>query len=406
MSIEPKVKFVDLSRQYRSIKAEVNAAIMGVLERSDFILGDDVQQFEREFADYCQAEVAVGVDNGTSALELALRALGIGPGDEVLVPVNTFMASASAVSFTGATPVFVDCDPATYNIDVTQIEQHITPRTRAIMPVHLYGQPADLDPILAIALKHHLYVVEDACQAHGARYKGHRVGSIGHVGAFSFYPGKNLGGYGDGGAVVTNDLQVAERVKILRNCGQREKYNHVALAYNRRLDTLQAAVLRVKLRYLDQWNSLRRHWALMYSQLLENEDVVTPSALPYVEPIYHLYVIRARERSTLQAYLAGQGFAAGIHYPVPIHLQPAYRDLHYKPGDFPVAERYASTLLSLPIFAELEYEEVEAVVECIHEFYQNLRATPLSTSEGEEKGALVEEDTSKSLSPQVSPGLQ
>jgi dTDP-4-amino-4,6-dideoxygalactose transaminase len=397
MSIEPKVKFVDLSRQYRSIKAEVSAAIAGVLERSDFILGDDVTQFEHEFAEYCQAEAAVGVDNGTSALELALRALGIGPGDEVLVPVNTFMASASAVSFTGATPVFVDCDRATYNIDISKIEQHITPRTRAIMPVHLYGQPADLDPILAIALKHHLYVVEDACQAHGARYKGHRVGSIGHVGAFSFYPGKNLGGYGDGGAVVTNDLEVAERLKILRNCGQREKYNHVALAYNRRLDTLQAAILRVKLRYLDQWNSLRRHWALMYSQLLEHENVITPTALPYVEPIYHLYVIRAFERSTLQAYMAGQGFAAGIHYPVPIHLQPAYRDLHYKPGDFPVAEGYASVLLSLPIFAELEYEEVEAVVECIHEFYQNLRGTQPSIS--------AQEEAPEFYSPEMNPKL-
>lgn len=397
MSIEPKVKFVDLSRQYRSIKAEVNVAIADVLERSDFILGDDVTQFEHEFAEYCQAEAAVGVDNGTSALELGLRALGIGPGDEVLVPVNTFMASASAVSFTGATPVFVDCDRATYNIDVSKIEQHITPRTRAIMPVHLYGQPADLDPILTIALKHHLYVVEDACQAHGARYKGHRVGSIGHVGAFSFYPGKNLGGYGDGGAVVTNDLEVAERLKILRNCGQREKYNHVALAYNRRLDTLQAAILRVKLRYLDQWNSLRRHWALMYSQLLEHENVITPTALPYVEPIYHLYVIRAFERSTLQAYMAGQGFAAGIHYPVPIHLQPAYRDLHYKPGDFPVAEGYASVLLSLPIFAELEYEEVEAVVDCIHEFYQNLRGTPPSIS--------AQEEATEFYSPEMNPKL-
>ena len=309
MSIEPKVKFVDLSRQYRSIKTEVDAAMGQVLDHTDFILGDDVQQFEREFAEYCQAETAVGVDNGTSALELALRALGIGPGDEVLVPVNTFMASSSAISFTGATPVFVDCDPVTYNIDVSKLEQSITPRTRAIMPVHLYGQPADIDPILEIARVHRLYVVEDACQAHGARYKGHRVGSLGHIGAFSFYPGKNLGAYGDGGAIVTNDLQLAERVRILRNCGQREKYNHVTLAYNRRLDTLQAAVLRVKLRYLDQWNSMRRHWALMYNQLLEHEDagnVTTPKSLTYVEPVHHLYVIRARERSTLQAYMAGR----------------------------------------------------------------------------------------------------
>jgi dTDP-4-amino-4,6-dideoxygalactose transaminase len=409
MSIEPKVKFVDLSRQYRSIKAEVDAAMGQVLDHTDFILGDDVQQFEREFAEYCQAEEAVGVDNGTSALELALRALGIGPGDEVLVPVNTFMASASAISFTGATPVFVDCDPVTYNIDVEKLEQCITPHTRAIMPVHLYGQPADIDPILEIARVHRLYVVEDACQAHGARYKGHRVGSLGHIGAFSFYPGKNLGAYGDGGAIVTNDRQLAERVRILRNCGQREKYNHVTLAYNRRLDTLQAAVLRVKLRYLDQWNSMRRHWSLMYNQLLEHEDVdniTTPRSLPYVDPVHHLYVIRVRERSTLQAYMAGQGFAAGIHYPVPIHLQPAYRDLHYKPGDFPVAERYAATLLSLPMFAELEYEEVEAVVACIHEFYQNLRQTMLIETREEVEENRDARVTSHFLSPQVNPGIQ
>ncbi len=374
MATETRVKFVDLSRQYKSIRSEVDAAMARVVEHGDFVLGDDVQRFEEEFAEYCQARYAVGVDSGTSALELALRALGIGPGDEVLVPVNSFMASGSAVSFTGATPVFVDCDPHTYNIDVSQIEQRITPRTRAIMPVHLYGQPADMDPIMTIAERRHLYVVEDACQAHGARYKGRRAGGIGHVGAFSFYPGKNLGAYGDGGAVVTDDPEVASRVKVLRNCGQREKYTHVALAYNRRLDTIQAAVLRVKLRYLDQWNSLRRHWAFNYNQLLERAGVVTPYVPAGVEPNYHLYVVRAPERARLQARLAAEGFASGIHYPTPMHLQPAYRELRYQAGDFPVAERHATSLLSLPMFAELELDEVEAVAECIREFYREERA--------------------------------
>jgi dTDP-4-amino-4,6-dideoxygalactose transaminase len=374
MGTETKVKFVDLARQYHAIKTEVDSAIAGVLERTDFILGNDVQRFEEEFAQYCEAGYAVGVDNGTSALELALRALDIGPGDEVLVPVNSFMASASAVSFTGATPMFVDMDPATYNIDVQQLEQRITPRTRAIMSVHLYGQPAEMDAIMGLAERRNLYVVEDACQGHGARYRGRRVGGIGHVAAFSFYPGKNLGAYGDGGAVVTNDRAVADRIKVLRNCGQREKYNHVALSYNRRLDTLQAAVLRVKLRYLDQWNTARRKWAAAYDLLLTDTGVVTPKTLPHVEPVYHLYVIQAPERAKLQAHLNGQGFATGIHYPVPMHLQPAYQPLRHREGDFPVAEKAASQLLSLPMFAELHTEEVEAVAACIRAFYEGERA--------------------------------
>jgi dTDP-4-amino-4,6-dideoxygalactose transaminase len=370
MAVETKVKFVDLARQYSTIKADVDSAIAHVLERTDFILGDEVQRFEEEFAEYCGANHAVGVDNGTSALELALRALGIGPGDEVLVPVNSFMASGSAVSFTGATPIFVDADPHTYNIDVRMIEQHITPRTRAIMPVHLYGQPADMDAIVSVAQQHHLYVVEDACQAHGARYKGRAVGGLGHAAAFSFYPGKNLGAYGDGGAVVTNDPEILERLKILRNCGQREKYNHVALSYNRRLDTIQAAVLRVKLRHLDKWNAARRGWARLYDQLLSDADVVTPKVLPGVEPVYHLYVIQAPDRNHLQAYLNGQGIATGIHYPTPMHLQPVYKPLPYRAGDFPVAEKCAPLLLSLPMFAELQQEEVESIAGCVRAFYR------------------------------------
>ena len=363
-----EVKFVDLSRQYQAIKTEIDSAMAPVLEKTDFILGDAVRRLEEEFAAYCDAEYAIGVDNGTSALELALRALGVGPGDEVLVPANSFIASASGVSFTGATPVFVDVDPVTYNIDPAQLEQHITPRTKAILPVHLYGQPADMDPIMDVARRHNLLVVEDACQAHGARYKGRRVGSFGHAGAFSFYPGKNLGAYGDGGAIVTNDAKVAETLRIMRNCGQREKYHHVMLSYNRRLDTLQAAILRVKLRYLDQWNSLRRQWADLYTQLLADTGIQTPTVAPDRDHVFHLYVVQVDDRQNMQAYLSANGVATGIHYPIPIHLQEAYADLGYKPGAFPVVEAGAPRLLSLPMFPEMREEEVEHVITQVRSF--------------------------------------
>jgi len=363
-----EVKLIDLTRQYQAIKPEIDSAIARVLDRTDFILGEEVCRFEKEFARYCQAKYAVGLDSGTSALELGLRALGIGPGDEVLVPANSFIASASAVSFTGATPVFVDVDPVTYNIDVQQLAQRITTRTKAIVPVHLYGQSAEMDAIMEVAERYGLFVIEDACQAHGARYKGRRVGSIGHVGAFSFYPGKNLGAYGDGGALVTSDFHIADRVRVMRNCGQREKYHHVALGWTRRLDTIQAAVLRVKLRYLDEWNALRKHWAKLYDQLLEGTDVVRPVAALSGEHVYHLYVIQVEERDRLQTYLAAKGIATGIHYPIPIHLQPAYADLGYQTGDFPVAERCAPRLLSLPMFPELKAEEVKFIADCIRSF--------------------------------------
>jgi dTDP-4-amino-4,6-dideoxygalactose transaminase len=364
------IKFVDLAKQYQAIKQEVDAAMGAALERTDFILGADVAKFEAEFAEYCEASYAVGLDNGTSALEMAMRALEIGPGDEVLVPVNSFIASASGVSFTGATPVFVDVDPATYNIDAGQLERHITPRTKAIVPVHLYGQPADMDGVMAVANKHGLYVVEDACQAHGARYKGRRVGAIGHIGAFSFYPGKNLGAYGDGGGIVTNDKVIADRIITMRNCGQREKYHHVTLSWNRRLDTIQAAVLRVKLRYLDEWNGLRRRWAALYTELLAELDLELPAVSPDVESVFHLYVVRTAERDRVQKALGAEGIASGIHYPIPIHLQDAYAGLGYKAGDFPVAEALAPTLLSLPMFAELTTEEVAYVVGRMHAHVQ------------------------------------
>lgn len=358
------IKFVDLGRQYASIKPEIDAAIAATLARTDFILGDDVARFEEEFADYCQAAHAVGVDNGAAALELGLRALDIGPGDEVLVPANSFIASASAVSLTGAVPVFVDVDPDTYTIDPRQIEACITDRTRAIMPVHLYGQPADMDAILEIARRLGLYVIEDACQAHGARYKGRRVGAIGHVGAFSFYPGKNLGAYGDGGALVTNDAVIADTVRVLRNCGQREKYRHVLIGGNHRLDTIQAAVLRAKLRHLDTWNNLRRQWAAAYTEILSGA-AATPVTAPYAEHVFHLYVVQADERDNLQASLSKEGIGTGIHYPIPIHLQPAYASLGYKQGDFPVTERAAVRSLSLPMFAELSSEEIQFVADRI-----------------------------------------
>lgn len=382
MSQSFDIKFVDLERQYQTIKEEIDAAIADVISRTNFILGDHVHLFEKEFAAYCEAAEAVGVDNGTSALEMALRALGIGPGDDVLVPANSFMASASAVSFVGAKPVFVDVDPVTHLIDVTQLARRITPRTRAIIPVHLYGQAADMDPIMEFAREHNLLVVEDACQAHGARYKGRRVGGIGHAAAFSFYPGKNLGAYGDGGAVVTNDAAVAEALRVMRNCGQREKYTHVMLSYNRRLDTLQAAILRVKLRYLDQWNALRRQWAGLLNELLADSGAALPVTRPENEHVFHLYVVQVEERSAVQEFLKQRNIATGIHYPLPIHLQPAYAELGYKQGDFPVTEAAAKRILSLPMFAELTESEVRYIAEMFKAAIAVGRAEPLMQSVG------------------------
>ncbi len=368
MTHERNVKFVDLGRQYRRIQPEIDRAISRVLDRTDFILGDDVHFFEEEFAAYCEAKYAVGLDSGTSALELGLRALGIGPGDEVLVPTNSFIASASAVSFTGAKPVLVDANPFTYTIDVQELTKHITPRTRAIMPVHLYGQPAEMGTIMQVAEQHNLFVIEDACQAHGARYKGRRVGSFGQVAAFSFYPAKNLGGCGDGGALVTNDQGIAEAVRVMRNCGQRDKYNHVVLGGTRRLDTIQAAVLRVKLHYLEEWNGRRRELAGMYDRALQGSGMFTPLAMPSGEHVYHIYAVQASRRDQLGNFLKSEGVGVGIHYPTPIHLQPAYASLGYRPGDLRSAERCAPRLLSLPMFPEMEEDEVEFVANCIWSF--------------------------------------
>ncbi|NPV87521.1 MAG: DegT/DnrJ/EryC1/StrS family aminotransferase [Anaerolineae bacterium] len=360
-----KVPFVDLGAQYNSLREEVLARIEEVLKSSAFILGADVRLFEEEFAAFCEAQHAVGVDSGTSALELALRAFGIGTGDEVIVPANTFIATALAVSYTGAKPVFVEPDPITYNMDVTKLEEAITDKTKAIIPVHLYGQPADMDAILAIARQRSLVVIEDACQAHGARYKGRRTGSMGDAAAFSFYPAKNLGAYGDGGAITTNDAQVAEKIRRLRDYGQSKKYYHDELGYNRRLDTVQAAVLRVKLKYLDSWNEARRQHARLYSQLLEDSCCQIPSVPDYAEPVWHLYVVQVDNRQGLQEYLSSKGISTGIHYPIPIHLQKAYAHLGLKKGAFPVTEELADRILSLPMYAELTRPMVEHVASCI-----------------------------------------
>ena len=364
----PRVAFVDLRAQYAAIGEEIDQAISKVLTDTGFILGRDVGLFEEEFATFCEAKYAVGVDSGTSALELGLRAYGIGPGDQVITAANTFIATVLAVSYTGATPVLVDIDPQTYTIDPKLLEAAITKRTKAIIPVHLYGQPADMDPILETARCHGLIVIEDACQAHGARYRGRRVGSLGHAAAFSFYPAKNLGAYGDGGAVVSNDERVADSIRMLRNYGQREKYHHVLVGYNRRLDTLQAAVLRVKLRYLDAWNAARRSHAQKYEELLANSHLALPAEADYAEPVYHLYVVGSRDRDGLQAHLRDRRISTGIHYPVPIHLQPAYRDLGYERGSFPVAEGCAERILSLPMYPELTANAIEHVAQAIKAF--------------------------------------
>ncbi len=364
------VPFVDLHAQMADIRDEVDAAIAGVLNRGDYILGSEVEEFEREFASFCDVRHGIGVDSGTSGLELALLAYDIGPGDEVITVANTFIATVLAISATGATPVLVDMDEATYGIDVTQIESAITPATKAIIPVHLYGQPADMDPILELAKEHGLKVIEDASQAHGARYKGRRVGSIGDIAVFSLYPAKNLGGIGDAGVIVTNDAAVAERLRLLRNYGSETKYVHKFRGFNRRLDTLQAAVLRIKLRHLDKWNQARRDHAGYYTTELSklSGGVVPPGSRPDSEPVYHLYVVRVEDRAGFQAHLADKGITTLVHYPIPIHLQEAYADLDLGRGAFPVTERCADEIVSLPMYAELDRSLIDEVVSAIDSY--------------------------------------
>lgn len=347
------IPFIDLKAQYLSIKDDVDAAIQGVLNSCQFTLGSEVAAFEGEFAAYCGAAHGIGVNTGTSALHLALLAAGVGPGDEVITVPFTFVATVSAIDYTGATPVFVDIDPASFTMDVSALEAAITERTKAIVPVHLYGQTADMDPIVEIARRHGLVVIEDACQAHGAEYKGRRAGSIGDLACFSFYPGKNLGAYGEGGMVVTASAEYARTIRMLRDWGAEKKYQHVLKGFNYRLEGMQGAVLRVKLRHLERWTEARRAAAARYDALFAGTAVAAPAVMHYARHVYHLYVVRTKHRQHWQDMLAAQGIQTGIHYPTPVHLLPAFAELGYRAGHFPHAERAASEVLSLPMFPEL-----------------------------------------------------
>jgi dTDP-4-amino-4,6-dideoxygalactose transaminase len=361
------IPFVDLKAQYQSIKDEVNAAIQGVLDSCQFTLGSEVVAFEQEFAAYSGSVHGMGVNTGTSALHMALLAAGVGRGDEVVTVPFTFMATVSAIDYCGAKPVFVDIDPVTYTMDPALLEAAITPRTKAIIPVHLYGQCADMDPILAIAKKHGLVVIEDACQAHGAEYKGRRAGSMGDMGCFSFYPGKNLGAAGEGGMVVTANAEFAKTVRMLRDWGAEKKYHHVLKGYNFRMEGIQGAVLRVKLRHLEKWTEARRAAARRYDQLLPGAGVGLPRQMDYSRHVYHIYAVRTAERAALQEALTARGVQTGIHYPFPVHLLPAFADLGHKAGDFPHSERAANEVLSLPMFPELTAEQSVIVADALHE---------------------------------------
>ena len=364
-----KVNFVDLKVQYLSLKSEIDRAVQDVMDNTAFAGGRFVADFESKFASYCQCKHAIGTSSGTSAIWMALLALGVSDGDEVITVPNTFIATAEAISFCGARPVFVDIDPETYNMDPGLIEKAITSKTKAIIPVHLYGQMADMDPIMEIAREHGLYVIEDACQAHGAKYKDSHAGSMGDVGCFSFYPGKNLGAYGEAGAVVTNNGDLAEKMRMFRDHGQNKKYYHSIVGWNARMDGFQGAVLGVKLKYLDEWTQARRANAGHYNDLLAGANgVVTPVEADHAEHVYHIYAIRSRKRDALISALAEQDIYCGIHYPVPLHLQKAYEFLGYKKGGFQVTEECVNEQVSLPMFAELTAEQIEFVCEKINEF--------------------------------------
>jgi len=358
------VPFVDLRAQTRELHDELHEVFESVLSRAAYTMGPELGEFEAAFAAFCRAGYCAGVSSGTDAVRLALQAAGVGPGDEVVVPVNTFMASAEAVSHCGATPAFVDCLPGTANLDPSLLEGAITPRTKAILPVHLYGQPADMDAIGEVAARHGLAVVEDACQAHGAAYKGRPCGSLGVTAAFSFYPGKNLGALGDGGAVVTSDAAADRTVRLLRNHGEETKSVHEVVGYCNRLHNLQAGFLLAKLAHLTQWNNARCAAALRYDDLLAAVSGATPlGCRDDVQHVYHLYVVQVEGRDTVRERLGAEGVQTGIHYPAPLHLQPAYKGLGYGPGDFPVAEAMAARILSLPMFPEITLQQQECVVE-------------------------------------------
>jgi dTDP-4-amino-4,6-dideoxygalactose transaminase len=358
------VPFVDLKAQFRALRAEILPRINQVMEDATFVLGPDVAAFEENFAAYVGVEHCVGVESGTAALQFALEVLGIGAGDDVIVPANTYIASALAVSAVGARPVLVDAD-SNYLIDPALLDAALTPRTKAIMPVHLYGQVVPMEPIMEFARRHELFVIEDACQAHGARWNGRGAGSFGDVAAFSFYPGKNLGAYGDGGAIVTSDAALAQRLRLMRDFGQRKKYEHLIKGGNCRLDSIQAAVLDVKLRRLDAWNEARRRHAAAYDARLAKIGIMPPVRLAEESHVYHLYVIEVEHRERVATVLRERGIATGIHYPIPIHLQPAYAELGLSRGAFPRTERSAERVLSLPMFPELTGEQIELVADAL-----------------------------------------
>jgi dTDP-4-amino-4,6-dideoxygalactose transaminase len=378
-----KINLVDLKAQYANIKQEVNEAIQTVLENTDFINGAAVKNLEADFAKFCNTQFAVGVASGTAALQLALEACGIGEGDEVITVAHTFCATAEAIIHAGAKPVFVDIDPRTFNINPLLIEAAITSKTKAIVPVHIYGQPADMDAINYIAKRHGLKVIEDAAQAHGATYHGRKVGSLGDAACFSFYPGKNLGGYGDGGAVTTNDPEIAEKIFALRDHGRtigvdgkRAKYEHEYVGYGERLDTLQAAVVGVKLKYLSEWNALRYRHALKYNDLLKSiSNITIPHQAEELRHVYHLYVLRTTKRDELLNHLNQSGIGAGIHYPIPLHRQPAFVKLGYGENSLPETDKAAKEILSLPIYAELTNEAIEIVCTQIKTFFGQCAAS-------------------------------
>jgi len=356
--------------EYLSMKNEIDEAIFQVLESGWYILGENVKAFEKEFADYCGAKFAIGVGNGLEALQLAMLAYDIGNGDEVITVANTATATVLAISLTGAKPVFVDITSETYGMDVTQIEKKLTNKTKAILPVHLFGHPVNINPLLEIAAENNLVVIEDACQAHGAEYHGRKVGALGHVGCFSFYPTKNLGAFGDGGMIITCDEEIAERLLSLRNYGQKTRYEYQFKGINSRLDEIQAAILRVKLKHLGERNQKRRENARLYDELLQGTDVITPTEKDYAKHAYHLYVIRSQRRNELQRFLEAREIATLIHYPIPVHLQKAYEDLGVHRGALPITEKTANEILSLPIYPELNKDQIEKVVDSIKSFFE------------------------------------
>jgi dTDP-4-amino-4,6-dideoxygalactose transaminase len=367
-SAPAKIPLVDLKAQYAAIRAAVDSAVQSVLDSTNFIMGPEVKAFEQAFAAWCGVPQCAGVASGTAALDLVLRALGVGRGDEVITVAHTFIATAEAISAVGARPIFVDIDPLTYTMHPDALAAAITSRTRAILPVHIYGQPADMDAIMAIAQRHGLPVVEDAAQAHGATWNGVRAGALGTAACFSFYPGKNLGAYGDAGAVTSAAADLAAQVRLLRNHGRRSKYLHEVKGFGERIDTLQAAILHAKLPYLNEWTAARRRLAARYSELLADCDLVLPHVAPQAEPAWHLYVIRTPQRDALLEHLQANGIGAGVHYPVPLHLQPAYAELGYARGALPVSEEVADTCLSLPLYPEMSEAQQDRVVAVIREF--------------------------------------